>query len=157
MAKTVSHICILVWDIDEAIEKYKKILGVLSPELLAGAVKKQKRHAEGEYITAFFGTPGDGCDIQLLQPPDKDSPLYRRLEKYGEGVHHIAFSTGRMEDSYHALLQEGVAVNDHIVEESSAENEKDVRHYWVLPKYASGVLIEVIDDYKVVGGLLTSG
>ena len=45
MAKTVAHICIIVWNIEEAIERYSNILGVVAPELLEGKVVKQKRFA----------------------------------------------------------------------------------------------------------------
>ncbi len=156
MAKTVAHICILVRDIDEAIEKYRSILSVVSPDLLKGKVVKQKRSADSEeYITAFFGAPGDACDIQLLQPPDKNSPLYRRLETHGEGVHHIAFSSSHLEDTYKELKEKGIAVNDHLVAESPSEKaEMDMSHFWILPKYSNGVLIEVIDSYQVRGGFL---
>ncbi len=157
MAKTVAHICILVRDIDEAVEKYRNILSVVSPELLKGKVVKQKRFADSEeYVTAFFGSSGDGCDIQFLQPPDKNSPLYKRLEKYGEGIHHIAFSSSHLEDSYKKSKEKDIAVNDRLVAESPAEkDEVDMSHFWILPKSSNGVLIEVIDSYQVHDGFLT--
>ena len=84
MAKTVAHICIIVWNIEEAIERYSNILGVVAPELLEGKVVKQRRFAgKNEYVTAFFSSVGDACDIQLLQPPNPQSHLYKHLEKYG--------------------------------------------------------------------------
>ena len=30
----------------------------------------------------------------------------------------------------------------------------DMRHFWVLPKYSHGVLIEIIDQYDVIDGML---
>lgn len=157
MAKTVAHVCILVADIDKAIEDYRRILGLVSPELTAGKVVKQERWAEDEkYITAFFGAVGDGCDIQLLQPPDKQSPLHRRLERYGEGVHHIAFASSHLEDTYHRLKAYDVAVNDHVIpEHPEGDDDADVRHFWILPKSAHGVLIEMIDEYQTAEGMLT--
>ena len=157
MAKTVAHICILVADIDRAIEDYRRIFSRVSPGLLEREVVKQERWAEDEkYITAFFGAAGDGCDIQLLQPPDTESPLYRRLEKYGEGLHHVAFATAHLEDIYQQLKSDGVGVNDHLVPEHPDGNDAtDVSHFWILPKAAHGVLIEMIDHSRVEDGRLT--
>jgi len=157
MAKTVAHICILVADIDKAIEDYKKMFSSISHELVEREVVKQVRWAENEkYITAFFGAAGDGCDIQLLQPPDEESPLYKRLEKYGEGLHHVAFASGHLEDTYQQLKADGIAVNDHLILEYPAgSNLTDVSHFWILPRAAHGVLIEMIDHYRVEDGRLT--
>ena len=157
MAKTVAHVCILVADIDRAIEDYKRIFRTVCPEFLEREVVKQVRWAEDEkYVTAFFGAVGDGCDIQLLQPPDEESPLQKRLAKYGEGLHHIAFASKHLDDTYRWLKAKGVEVNDHIVVEYPEEREApDVDHFWILPKTAHGVLIEMIDHYRVEDGKLT--
>ena len=156
MGTTVSHICILVKDIDKAIEDYTNIFKVMTPQLLERKVAKQERYAGKEkYITAFFGAIGDACDVQFLQAPDEDSPLYKRLEKYGEGIHHIALSSAHLEDSYQKLSEKGVLLNDAIISEHEVDDEKtDVRHFWILPKYAHGVLIEVIDQYDVDEGMI---
>lgn len=157
MAKTVAHICILVADIERAIEDYRAIFGAIAPGLIEGEVLKQERWAGVEkYVTAFFAAPGDGCDIQLLQPPDTESPLYRRLQKYGEGIHHIAFASTHLEDTYHRLSRDGVTVNDGLVSEHPADDDAtDVSHFWILPRSAHGVLIEMIDEYRVANGMLT--
>lgn len=155
MPRTLVHICILVKDIDRAIEHYRNIASVVSPQLLKRKVVRQERFAGDEkYITAFF-EGGDGCDIQLLQPPDEQSPLYKRLQKHGEGVHHICFASSHLEDTYRMCKKEGISVSDQIIEERAEGNDKtDIRHFWIMPQYAHGVLIEMIDDYKVVDGLL---
>jgi len=157
MAKTVAHICILVADIDKAIEDYREIFRTVSPGLVQRDVVKQERWVGDEkYITAFFEAPGDGVDIQLLQAPDTESPLYKRLEKAGEGVHHIAFSSSPLEDSYRQLKADGIAVNDHLVHEHpEGDLATDVRHFWILPRSAHGVLVELMDDYRVNEGFLT--
>lgn len=157
MAKTVAHICILVADIDRAIDDYRKMLGRVCPALLEQKVVRQERWTEDEkYITAFFGGPGDGCDIQLLQPPDEESPLYKRLQRSGEGIHHIAFASARLEDTYRYLKDDGVSVSDRLYAEHPDDDDTtDVRHFWILPRAAHGVLIELIDEYRTDDGMLT--
>jgi methylmalonyl-CoA/ethylmalonyl-CoA epimerase len=143
----LAHICILVKNIDEAIEHYSRILRAASPHLIQEKVNKVDRVAGNDrYVTAFFLAPGNGCDIQLLQPLDPESPLYKRLEKHGEGLHHIAFSSTRLEDTFQQLKENGVSLqgNDFIYD----ENAPDTRWVWVQPRYAHGVLIEVMDEYK---------
>jgi len=77
----LAHICILVRDIDQAIEHYTNILGAVCPLLLREEVAKEERFAgKDRYVTAFFRAASSGCDIQLLQPLDPQSPLYKRLE-----------------------------------------------------------------------------
>jgi len=156
MAKTVAHVCILVKDIDQAIKHYTNIIDVATPQLFKREVVRQERYAGDEkYITAFFDGLGDGCDIQLLQPPDEQSPLYKRLKKHGEGVHHICFSSSHIEDTYRLCKEKGISVNDKIIDErADGSDQTDIRHFWILPQYAHGVLIEMIDDYKVVDGFL---
>jgi len=157
MPRTVAHLCILVADIDRAIEDYRRLFGTVCPALVEQPVVKQERWTENEkYITAFFAAPGEGCDIQLLQPPDEESPLHNRLEKYGEGVHHIAFSSSRLEDTYRYLKADGVSLSNRLYSEHpEGDSSTDVRHFWILPRSAHGVLIELIDDYRTVNGMLT--
>jgi len=149
----LAHICILVRDIDRAIEHYRNILEAVAPHLLESEIAKQECFAgKDRYVTAFFPAVGEACDIQLLQPLDPESPLYKRLEEHGEGVHHIAFSAPHLEDAFQQLKEKGVSL--HGDEFISDVGNQSIRWVWVLPKYAHGVLIEVMDPYKVVDGVL---
>jgi len=90
-----AHIYIMVKDIDAAIEHYTRILEAVAPQMLEERIVKQKGHMGNDhYLTAFFPAIGDACDIQLLQPVNADSAAAQRLGDHGEGVHHIAFTTG---------------------------------------------------------------
>jgi len=147
----LAHICILVRDIDQAIEHYTDILGAVSPQLLKDKVTKEERVAGNDrYVTAFFRAVGDACDIQLLQPLDPESPLYKRLEKHGEGLHHIAFASSHLEKTFQQMKKRGVSLHgDQFI------YDKDFPHtrwVWILPRYAHGVLIEVMDEYKSLDG-----
>jgi methylmalonyl-CoA/ethylmalonyl-CoA epimerase len=142
----LAHICILVKNIDRAIEHYSNILGAVSPQLLQEKVAKNERFAgKDRYVTAFFRAAGNGCDIQLLQPLNPESPLYKRLEKHGEGLHHIAFSSSHLEDTFQQLKKKGVSLQgEQFIFDANAP---DTRWVWIMPQYAHGVLIEVMDEY----------
>jgi methylmalonyl-CoA epimerase len=149
----LAHICILVRDIDKAIEHYTSILSAVAPQMQEQKIAKQESFAgKDRYMTAFFSSAGEGCEIQLLQPLDKESPLYQRLEQHGEGMHHVCFSTKRLDDTFQQLKNRGVSLHGEsfIVD----VNQPRLRWFWVLPQYAHGVLIEVIDNYKLVEGVL---
>ena len=150
----LAHICILVKDIDRAIEHYTSIFSAVAPRLLEQKIAKQENYAgKDRYMTAFFPAVGDGCDIQLLQPLDADSPLYKRLEQRGEGVHHIAFTSSHLEDTFQQLKANGVSL--HGDEFIFDVNNPSIKWVWIMPKYSHGVLIEVMDGYKLVDGILT--
>lgn len=146
MAKSsVDHICILVKDIDQAIEHYANILGVVAPGVADLKIEKKDSFAGGDrYLTAVFKASGDGCNIQLMQPLNPESSLYKRLEKYGEHIHHMGFTSSHLEDTYQALKEKGVAMRggELIVD----VNKPATRWTWILPGYAHGALIEVMDD-----------
>ncbi len=150
---SVAHVCILVKDIDRAIEHFSRILSVTAPALLEKPLEKRENFAgKDRYYTVFFRAPGDGCDIQLLQPLNTDSPLYKRLEKYGEGVHHIAFASDHLEENIKGLREKEVTLNSDKF--SYDVGTPDIRWMWIMPSYAHGVLIEVMDAYEVVNGSL---
>ncbi len=147
----LAHICILVRDIDRAIEHFTNILGPTCPDLLKEKVTREERFAgKDSYATAFFRAPGNGCDIQLLQPLDPNSPLYKRLVKHGEGLHHIAFTSSRLETTVKQLKDKGVPLHGEAL--ISDANAPETRWAWVMPEYAQGVLIEVMDEYRPTGG-----
>ncbi|MBI4303461.1 MAG: VOC family protein [Chloroflexi bacterium] len=156
MAKAVrhklAHICILVKDVDQAIEHYRNILGAVAPQLLKKKIIKHESYSgQDKYVEAFFPAPGNACDIQLIQPVNPESPLYKRLEKYGEGFHHMAFTTSDLEDTAQRIKEKGIPYSGQFV--SDKENPV-LRWTWILPKGSNGVLIEVMDSYKVVNGKL---
>ena len=142
MAKGLEHVCILVKDIDQAIEHYIKILRATAPDLLEQKLEKKEMYAgEDRFTTVFFIASGDGCSIQLLQPLNPESPLYKRLEKYGEHIHHLAFSSPLIEETFKCLKENEVSLHaDEFVIDKYDPSQKWV---WILPRYAHGALIEV--------------
>jgi methylmalonyl-CoA epimerase len=144
MAKSLDHVCILVNDIDDAIARYKNILGVTAPETLAQQPKKEEQFAgKDRYLTAVFRPGGDGCNIQLLQPLNPESPLYKRLEKHGEHIHHLGFTSSHLEKTVQQLKDKKVALSSE--ELVVNVDNPGTRWTWILPKYAHGALIEVMD------------
>lgn len=146
MAKSLDHVCILVKDIDEAIKHYASILSVVGPEALEQGIERTEAYAgEDRYLTVVFVAPGDGCNIQLLQPLNPESPLYKRLERHGEHIHHLAFTSPHLEETVQSLKGKDVSLHlggDQLFYDI---NNPKTRWTWILPQYAHGALIEVMD------------
>lgn len=145
MAKnSLDHVCILVKDIDQALDHYRSILRAAAPDLLKQKVEKQEQLAgEDRYVTAVFKAPRDGCNIQLIQPLNPESALYQRLQRHGEHIHHLGFASPQLDETFRRLKENGVAVRG---DQFNVDQEHPgIRWQWILPTYAHGALIEVMD------------
>ena len=145
MAKSLDHVCILVKDIEQAIEDYTNILSAVAPEVLEQKTEKTEAYAGADrYLTTVFTVPGDGCNIQLLQPLNPESPLYKRLQRYGEHIHHLAFASSHLDETIQLLTEKGVSL--HLGGGQLFYNVENptARWTWILPGYAHGALIEVM-------------
>jgi len=108
----VTQIGILVNNIDEAAQAYADLLGVEKPEIHMTATQDiSKTEYMGKPTAArtkqaFFKVGAD-VEIELLEPDHEPSTWRHDLDKYGEGVHHIAFKIDGMEKVVKALGQKG--------------------------------------------------
>jgi methylmalonyl-CoA/ethylmalonyl-CoA epimerase len=148
-----AHVCILVRDLGRAIEDWSKILGVLDPQQLVEPLVHYEEFEGGEDRMAWatFVSHG-GCEIQLMQPAP-GTPLGRRLEKVGEHVHHLCFTTDDPEDASRALRERGLQVGE-LSEDPTMPWQ---RWTWVLPESAHGTLVEIARPYRAVAGKWQEG
>lgn len=108
----VTQIGILVNNIDEAAQAYADLLGVEKPEIQMTATQDvSKTEYMGKATAArtkqAFFKVGSDVEIELLEPDHEPSTWRHDLDKYGEGVHHIAFKIDGMEKVVKALGQKG--------------------------------------------------
>ena len=151
----LAHICLLVADLDRAIDDWTKILGELDPDQLEQQIVRYDDFEGGDdqMRWATFVSDG-GAEIQLMEPAP-DSPLGRRLEKHGEGVHHICFTTDDVPAAARRLQAAGLDVDaDNTYSDPGVPWQEWT---WVLPRSTHGVLVEVARPYKAVGGKWESG
>lgn len=146
----LAHVCLLVEDLDTAIEDWTKLLGVLDPDQLEETLVRYDAFEAGDdrMRWATF-VANHGCEIQLMEPAP-DTPLGRRLAKHGESVHHICFTTDDVEATMTRLAEAGLAAEN-------AETYGDPampwqKWAWVTPKAAHGVLVEVAKPYRAAHG-----
>jgi len=130
--KKIDHIGIAVNDIANAGKLYEKLLNTL-------IYKTEDVESEG-VRTAFLQSGPN--KIELLEAITADSPVYKFIEKRGEGIHHIAFDVDDIEAEMDRLKQEGfILLSDKPM--PGADNKLVC---FVHPKSAHGVLIELCQN-----------
>lgn len=143
-----AHVCLLVKDLDKAIEDWTKILGILDPQSLEKRLVKYDEFSGGADAGMKWATfVNEGStEIQLIQPAP-GTPLGDRLEKVGEHVHHLCFTT----DDVPAAMEKLRAANLQLPGDGKTYNDQEMtwqKWSWVGPKSAHGVLIEVASPYE---------
>jgi methylmalonyl-CoA/ethylmalonyl-CoA epimerase len=150
-----AHICFLVRDLAPALEDWKRILAELDPAQLEAPVVMVDRWEAGEDVmsSATFVNPS-GTEIQLLCPLN-EGPLKRRLDKHGEHVHHICFTSADLPATVNRLAENGIEL-------TSAELQNDPAlpwQYWTFIAKGSshGALVELAYPYRPVDGVWEPG
>lgn len=140
----LAHICLLVKDLDQAIEDWTKILGVLDPGQLEKRLVRYEHFEGGEDRMRWATFVSDhGAEIQLMEPAP-NTPLGRRLEKHGEHVHHVCLTTTDVNGSLDTLRRKGIETTGSV---SSDPTMPWQEWGWVSAKSAHGVLVEVAKPY----------
>src|SRR5262249_58385342 len=98
LAKAVNHIGIAVRSIDAQRSFYEGALG---------AVFEGVEEVPDQKVRVGFFRVGD-VRLELLEPTDPASTVAAFLQKRGEGLHHVAFTVGGIEERIAELKQAGL-------------------------------------------------
>jgi methylmalonyl-CoA/ethylmalonyl-CoA epimerase len=132
--RKIEHIGIAVKDLEVSNLLFEKLFG-------APAYKFEEVESEGVTTSFFKNGPNK---IELLAATNPESPIAKFLEKKGEGIHHIAFDVGNIEEEIVRLKKEGFVVLNEIPKKG-ADNKLVV---FLHPKSTNGVLIELCQEIK---------
>lgn len=127
----IEHIGIAVKNLDEAIKFYVDIFG-----LKCYAVEEVK---DQKVKTAFFQI--GQTKIELLESTDPEGPIGKFIEKRGEGIHHIAFATKRLQASLDELKEKGIK----LIDEKGRKGAEGLNIAFIHPKETYGVLTELCE------------
>ncbi len=136
MAVQITHIGIVVRDLDAAVKLWSQNFGMKEFRRTDIAVEGIR--------SAFLsphGTP-DEMHIELMEPSDKadlTNAVARRLARAGEGFYHLALRVDDVEGTGRTLAGKGLTV---IKREPVAQGAKI--HWVVHPKSSNGVLVELL-------------
>jgi len=132
MLTDIDHIGIAVTDLDEAVEHYRKTLG-LAPHHSETIESQGVREVLFEAGSSF---------IQLLEPLDPDTPVGAFLARRGQGVHHVGYRVDDVAAALAHLASEGVPLIDEVPRIGSMNNTIAFIH----PRGFDGVLVELVEE-----------
>lgn len=143
-----AHVCMVVRDLDKAVADWTKILRVLDPGQLEQRIVKYDEFSSGDDAGMKWATfvNDRSTEIQFIQP-SPGTPMGRRLEKVGEHVHHLCFTTDDVPGAMDKLRAEGVDLPG----DGAVYNDPDMTWQswsWVGAKSTHGCLIEVASHYE---------
>ncbi len=132
MIKKINHIGIAVNSIDQALKLYTGVLGLSLKDI--EVVEEQRTR------TAIL--PVGESNIELLEPTDAEGPIARYLEKFGEGMHHLALEVSDVEDALNRVSQSGIP----LIDETPRQGVEKTRIAFLHPKGTGRVLLELVQS-----------
>lgn len=130
----IDHIGIAVKDLEKSISIYQRILNT--------QCAKREIVVSEKVDTAFFHT-GES-KVELLGATSPESVIQKYIDKYGEGIHHIAFEVADIQSEIERLANEDFM----LLNEAPKQGADNKLVAFLHPKDASGVLIELCQSIK---------
>ena len=130
MIKKINHIGIAVNSIDQALKLYTEVLGL--------DVKGIEVVEEQRTRTAILSV-GESS-IELLESTDPEGPIAKYLEKFGEGMHHLALEVTDIEEALKQMSQNGIP----LIDEKPRKGVEDTSIAFLHPKGTGRVLMELV-------------
>ncbi|HWD09539.1 MAG TPA: methylmalonyl-CoA epimerase [Actinomycetota bacterium] len=130
MLTQIDHVAFAVTDLEAAIGHYQRVWGLTLAhrEVVADQGVEEAMFALGESY------------LQLVAPLSPDSPVGRFLARRGEGLHHIAYRVGALEEALASLKQSGA----DLIDASPRRGSRNTRVAFVHPRANHGVLVELV-------------
>ncbi len=128
--KKIDHVAICVRDVDDAIAKYKQVLGL----------EPQVREVVASQQTEAVLLPIGETSLELISPRGNVG-LEKFLEKKGPGLHHIAIEVEGIEEALATLKALGVP----LVDETPRKGARGHKVAFLHPKATGGVLVELVE------------
>lgn len=131
MIKKISHIAVVVPELEEALDFWVEALGLKLNHV---------EHVADQGVNVAF-LPAGESDIELLEPLDSESGVARYLQKRGAGMHHICFEVDDIEATLARLKAAGVP----LIDEAPTIGTGGKKIAFVHPKGTGGVLVELYE------------
>ena len=125
----LNHIGIACNDLEASVQQYRDLFDSPAPWYAA---------SEEMGLRAAFIEQGE-THIELIQSMRPDTVIAKFIEKYGEGIHHMAFTVDDVDAKLQQLLELGLPMLDQVPREGLGG-----RIAFTHPSATHGVLIEII-------------
>jgi methylmalonyl-CoA/ethylmalonyl-CoA epimerase len=126
----IDHIGLAVEDLEEAVERYRRTLGV---------EPTHRERVEDQGVDEVLFLVGHSY-LQLLGSIGSDTPVGRFLARHGPGVHHVAYGVSDVAAALEHLRGEGV----RLIDEGPRPGSRGTTIAFVHPAGMEGVLVELV-------------
>lgn len=121
--KKPNHIGIVVKDVDEAKERYGRLLGIKNWYKLTSTdlnlyYNNARRECE---VTLLYGGKG-ATKLELIGTTGDDNIYTSFLEKRGEGIHHVMYNVKDLDKAIEHFSKEGYKVLQHATFKSAGNS-----------------------------------
>jgi len=131
----IHHVAIVVRSIDDAIPRYRRLLG-LAPE------HDPRVFASQGVRLCFLPTgPDPAARLELIEPLDPESGVARFLAARGEGLHHVCLRTDDLAGDLASLA----AAEAELIDREPRPGAHG-RVAFVHPRSLNGVLWELLEE-----------
>jgi methylmalonyl-CoA/ethylmalonyl-CoA epimerase len=131
MIKKISHIAIVVPDLEQALNFWVETLGLPLAHM---------EHVTDQDVDVAF-LPSGESELELLEPISDQSGVARYMRKRGPGVHHICFEVEDIE----ATLERLKAAEVPLINEVPTIGTGGKKIAFIHPKGTGGVLVELYE------------
>lgn len=136
------HVGIVVSDFDRAVADYERRWALKVERITDLSFTAAQFHEEEVACSARYGFINTGAsEIELIQPLAGRSPYTEFLEANGEGVHHLAYLVGHINDHLDALREAGE--DPRVVFDAAIG---DQARFVYLDGLAHGPVVELIES-----------
>ena len=130
----VSHVGVIVRDIEDALNVYTDMLGLDPPA-------ERTDFPEFGFKNAMLNIGDFGIELMETSDTDPKNEFIRFMDKHGEGVYHVCVIVDDIEAQIKSLREKGA----DILEIPPSETIKQKRAF-VKRRSSKGVLIEMMEE-----------
>jgi methylmalonyl-CoA/ethylmalonyl-CoA epimerase len=141
MFDSIDHVGVAVSDLDRAIALYEGTFGM---------PVAHRETVEEQGVEAVLLDVGDG-HVELLRPLGPETAVGKFVAKRGEGLHHVAYRVGDIDEALASLRGAGV----DLIDAEARVGIRNSRVAFLHPRATGGVLTELVEpagDQNGMGG-----
>jgi methylmalonyl-CoA/ethylmalonyl-CoA epimerase len=130
----IDHVGVAVPDLDEALAFYARTFGMR-------CVHAETNQDQGVREAMLAVGDDSGARVQLLAPLTPESPIAKFIGRSGPGLQQLAYTVTDVEATSAALRARGL----RLLYDTPRRGTAGSRIYFVHPKDAGGVLVELVE------------
>ena len=127
----IEHVGIAVDDLNGISDVFGDLLGL--------ELRSREKIDDQQVITDIYEI--ESGKLEFLKATDKNSPIYRFIDKKGKGVHHIALKVDNLQIALDYLKGQGI----QLIDTSPRIGAEGFKIAFLHPKSTGGVLIELCE------------